>query len=267
MATRIHLIHWKESEAVDRAETLRAAGFSVDFHPISPNTLRDLRSFPPDVLLIDLSRLPSQGRDIALQLRGFKSMRTVPFVFVDGDPEKIQRIRELLPDSTFTSWKNLVEDLKTVLAHPVEKALVPSSSFAAYAGAPLLQKLGIRAGSIVALIHAPQGFAQSLGKLPEGALLLEAANASCELVLWFVRSRQELEDQISEMRDAAGKGGLWILWPKLGSGISTDVSQTLVRKTGLANGLVDYKICAVDATWSGLRFAKRKPNPAGPSDA
>ena len=76
--------------------------------------------------------------------------------------------------------------------------------------------------------------------------------------LWFVRSRQELEEQIEEMGLFAAGGGLWIAWPKKASGVISDLSQTVVRRTGLDSGLVDFKICSIDTTWSGLRFSQRK---------
>jgi CheY-like chemotaxis protein len=258
MTTRIRLIHWKEPEALERASILQQAGYEVDARLANPALLKELRQSPPAAVIIDLTRLPSQGRDVAVQLRGFKSMRAVPFVFIEGEADKTNRVRELLPDSVFTSWENVLEDLKGTLEHPPILSTIPTSSFAAYAGAPVCQKLGIKPGSMVGMVDAPDDFNRSLGQVPEGAILQDHADLGCTLVLWFVRSSQTLEEQIGQMRDMTGKDGLWILWPKLGSGITTDVSQTLVRNTGLANGLVDYKICAVDATWSGLRFAKRK---------
>lgn len=71
-------------------------------------------------------------------------------------------------------------------------------------------------------------------------------------------SREALDKRIDRLGSLAGKGGLWIAWPKKASGITTGLSQNEVRQTGLAAGLVDYKVCAIDATWSGLRFARRK---------
>jgi hypothetical protein len=78
-----------------------------------------------------------------------------------------------------------------------------------------------------------------------------------DLVLWFVRSARELEGGIETWSARVGKGGLWIVWPKKSSGFATDLQQAIVRKTGLKAGLVDYKIAAIDQTWSGLKFAIR----------
>ncbi len=126
---------------------------------------------------------------------------------------------------------------------------------AGYSGTPLPKKLGIREGSVVALVGAPAGFEEALKPLPAGAKLRRGA-VTCDLLLWFVRSRLELQKNVSRMGALAP--ALWIVWPKKASGVAADVSGTEVREAGLAAGLVDYKICALDSTWSGLKFAKRK---------
>ena len=97
-----------------------------------------------------------------------------------------------------------------------------------------------------------------MGPLPPGAALRRQATGRRDLTIWFIRSRQDLERRIKAMAEQAGQGGLWIVWPKKTSGIASDLSQVVVRKVGLATGLVDYKISAIDATWAGLRFRQRK---------
>jgi hypothetical protein len=110
---------------------------------------------------------------------------------------------------------------------------------------------------VVALIDAPPGFEEAMGELPEGVMLTRQLDGRPDLVVWFVRSRQELERQIERMVPLSDRGGLWIAWPKKASGFDTDLSQATVRQVALAAGLVDYKVCAIDATWSGLRFSRR----------
>ena len=83
-------------------------------------------------------------------------------------------------------------------------------------------------------------------------------SSSVDLILWFVRSQRELDRGLPKWVDRVGKGGIWIIWPKKASGVVTDVQQNSVRRCGLDAGLVDYKIAAVDSTWSGLKFAVRK---------
>ncbi|NNG17367.1 MAG: DUF3052 domain-containing protein [Gemmatimonadales bacterium] len=133
------------------------------------------------------------------------------------------------------------------------------SALAGYSGTPLPKKLGIKAGYVVALVGAPQGFEKTLGRLPDDVQLRKQARGKPDLVVWFARSRKELESRVKRMGALAGVGGLWIAWPKKASGLATDLSQSDVRKVGLASGLVDYKVAAIDETWSGLKFARRKP--------
>jgi hypothetical protein len=121
-----------------------------------------------------------------------------------------------------------------------------------------VRKLGIKPKSVVVLIDAPKGFEKILGKLPEGAKLRRNTTGKRDLTIWFTRSRKELERPITQIARSMGKDGLWIAWPKKTSNIAADLSEVIVRKVGLAAGLVDYKICAVDATWSALRFVRRK---------
>ena len=128
---------------------------------------------------------------------------------------------------------------------------------AGYSGTPLPKKLGIKAGFAVSLVGAPEDFEQTLGLLPENVEMCRRSGQA-DLILWFTKSRRQLESKVGRMGALAGAGGLWIIWPKRASGVKTDLTGTIVRELALAAGLVDYKVCAVDATWSGLRFAGRK---------
>lgn len=129
---------------------------------------------------------------------------------------------------------------------------------AGYSGTPLPKKLGIKPGFVVGLIDAPPDFEDTLGDdLPSGVTLRRSLRGNRDLTLWFVRSVRDLERRIGRMAREA-ESGLWIAWPKKSSGWDTDVGESDVRGTGLAAELVDFKICAIDATWSGLRFAVRK---------
>ncbi len=105
---------------------------------------------------------------------------------------------------------------------------------------------------------APEGIEQAIGSLPAGARLRRRLGRENDLVLWFPGTRRELERRVAEMRERIGSGGLWIAWAKQASGRATDLTQVVVRRVGLANGLVDYKIIALDATWSALRFRRRE---------
>jgi len=255
---RICLIHWKAEEAEEKIAKLRAAGYEVDYGEMNPATLRDWRNNPPAAFVIDLSRMPSQGRDVGIALRGYKTTRHTPLVFVEGEPEKVERIKVNLPDAVYTSWGRIRGSLKAAIAKPPASPIVPASNLAGYSGAPLPKKLGVKPNSTLALIGAPKDFEKTLGELPEDVKLKKRADAACDLIIWFVRMRAELYDRIKEMGELTGAGGLWIAWPKQASGVASDMTQNIVRETGLASGLVDYKVCAIDATWSGLKFARRK---------
>ena len=142
---------------------------------------------------------------------------------------------------------------------PLTNVVVPESSFAGYAGAPLVKKLGIRPHMTVALLDPPPGFEQNLPGLPEGVSWCSQAGAACDVVIWFVRTQTVLFEDLPRVQPGFGKAGLWVVWPKKGAGEESDLTQTIVRKAGLAAGLVDYKVSAIDETWTGLRFAIRKP--------
>jgi hypothetical protein len=230
----------------------------VDFEQLNPESFRRLRAIPVAAIVIDLSRRPSQGRDVAVAIRLSKGTRHIPLVFVDGDPDKVAGIKKLLPDAAYTSWSRIRGSLKRAIAHPVAGPVVPESAFAGYCGTSLSKKLAIRANSVVLLVNAPRHFEKTLGKLPEGVTLRQRAGSRADLIIWFTGSRSALEGRLPRMVGLAERAGLWIVWPKKGSGISSDLSQAVVRKLGLSAGLVDYKICAVDETWSGLLFTVRK---------
>jgi hypothetical protein len=131
---------------------------------------------------------------------------------------------------------------------------------AGYSGTPLPKKLGIKPGSVVALLGAPRGFAKrTLGPLPEGAVLREDTRAPFNVGLLFVGSKADLARRFPPAMKAMGEPcAFWLCWPKQASGVATDLDGNQVREFGLMSGLVDYKVAAVDATWSGLCFARRR---------
>ena len=129
---------------------------------------------------------------------------------------------------------------------------------AGYSGTPLVRKLGIKAGHRVAFVNAPAGFS-----VPgtDGVIIDNAANrsiSSYDVILVFCPDSITLHTHFQRLATAlVSNGGLWVCWPKRASGVPTDLDETVVRDFGLAAGLVDVKVCAVDATWSGLKFVVR----------
>ncbi len=124
---------------------------------------------------------------------------------------------------------------------------------------PLTRKLGIKPEMRVGLISAPEGFDQVLGEMPPGVILRRRLRGPFDVILAFGTRRAEVERRLPAWRAAlATDGGLWLAWPKQTSGVATDLGDAVVRDLGLAAGLVDNKVCAIDATWSGLRFVYRR---------
>lgn len=131
---------------------------------------------------------------------------------------------------------------------------------AGYSGTPLPKKLGIKSGHRVALSRAPAGFSRTLGELPDDVRLLDPSKhkGPFDIVVTFAKGATELRKRLpilAERLDPAG--ALWAAWPKQASGVATDLSESVVQKIGLDLGLVDNKVCAIDETWSGLRFVVR----------
>lgn len=129
-----------------------------------------------------------------------------------------------------------------------------------YSGTPLAKKLGIREGARVLCLGAPAGFA--IDALPAGAALTTAAGkGGFSVVLAFVRRAAELAPRFERASKLTGESGaVWVAWPKKSSGVATDVTEDVLRAVILPTGYVDTKVCAIDATWSGLRFVLRVAN-------
>jgi hypothetical protein len=131
-------------------------------------------------------------------------------------------------------------------------------STAGYSGTPLVRKLGIKAEARVGLIGAPGHVLSLLGELPDGVAVRTRVRGPLDVILAFFLDRSELVRRLPALVGALDQaGGLWIAWPKRSSGVVTDVTENVVRELGLAAGLVDNKVCAIDETWSGLRLVYR----------
>lgn len=134
-----------------------------------------------------------------------------------------------------------------------------------YSGTPLAQKLGLREGLTVLLIDAPRGFRTLLKPLPKGVTFVAECDPPHDFVHLFVRTREELLDRLATLRtELADDGTLWVSWPKKASGVTTDVTEDVIRDAALPLGFVDVKVCAVDATWSGLKLMVRRSERGGP---
>lgn len=121
---------------------------------------------------------------------------------------------------------------------------------------PTVQKLGVKPGFKVAIVGSPKGFADTLKPLPPKVRFTARPEADADLFLCFARSARELHAHLLSVGNA-GRQTLWLIWPKKASGIKSDLDGNVVRETGLRAGWVDFKVCAVDETWSGLAFKRR----------
>ncbi len=131
---------------------------------------------------------------------------------------------------------------------------------AGYSRTPLPKKLGVKEGTRLALLHAPDNFSSTLGTLPERVTIRQRLGGEADVVVLFVTRFTRLEGDFSKAASMLPprSGMLWIAWPKKAAKMDTDLDFDIVQKHGLASGLVDTKICAIDETWSGLRFSRRK---------
>jgi hypothetical protein len=255
---RVLLVHWKEPEVAKRLARLKSAGFDARAMASKASARSAAAPAPPAAHVIDLSRLPSHGKAVALALRQSKKTRHIPLVFVGGEPDKVAGIKSLFPDATYASWRGIKTALNRAIAQPVAEPVVPKSESGPYSGTPLPRKLGLKAGTRVVLFSPPKGFARRLDPLPANATVRQNLRGAWDLAVCFFTTLDELDRQLDGLVQAIGDGALWIAWPKKSSGVSSDLSDKLVRKLALAAGLVDYKVCAIDDVWSGLKFARQK---------
>lgn len=139
---------------------------------------------------------------------------------------------------------------------------------AGYSGTPLVQKIGIKPGHRLVLRNHPPSFVKDLGQLPDGTAATDRLPGKADVVICFAERRSALEKDFPMLAAKLEVNGmLWIAWPKKASGKPTDLNENIVRDTGLGFGLVDVKVCAIDETWSGLKFVIRLKDRPKTSDS
>jgi hypothetical protein len=130
---------------------------------------------------------------------------------------------------------------------------------AGYSGTPLSKKLGIVENSRVLLLDAPEGYAVSLNPLPNGVTFSSRPGHAIDVAQVFVSEQRQLERRLASLRGKLrADAALWISWPKKSAKVPTDITEDTIRRLALPLGFVDVKVCAVDATWSGLKLVVRK---------
>jgi hypothetical protein len=208
---------------------------------------RGIRQDPPHAILIDLTRLPSYGKAMGVLLRQRKSFGVVPLVFVEGDPEKAARVRAVLPDAVYTTWAKVAAAITRAIRNAPREAMPPR-----HPGTLLVTKLGIGTESRVAILNPPEGFA-----LP--GVIARKQVGEADVVMVFCRSCAALARQLPDLAGMMRKGRrVWVLWPKKSSAVPSDLTMVRIRQMASGFGLVDYKVCAVDETWSAMTLGKRR---------
>ncbi len=131
---------------------------------------------------------------------------------------------------------------------------------AGYSGTPLINKLGIKPGTKILALNTPKDYAQILGILPTGAMIVaKPPKSGADIVHLFIASLEEYEKQLPRARKAMTlDGAIWVSWYKKAAKIPTDVTEDVIRNRALKTDLVDVKVCAVTDIWSGLKLVVRK---------
>ena len=180
-------------------------------------------------------------------LRQHKSLGSIPLVFVEGDPDKAAQVRAVLPDAVYTTWAKVAAAIGKAIRQAPQEAAPPRDP-----DTPLLTKLGIGEQTCVAVLHPPEGF-----ELPGVRAQKQVGEA--DVVMSFFRSSAALGRELPAVAAMMRKGRrVWVLWPKKASGAAGDLTMVRIREMASAFGLVDYKVCAVDETWSAMTLGKRR---------
>ncbi|HXK06072.1 MAG TPA: hypothetical protein VMS37_26975 [Verrucomicrobiae bacterium] len=246
---RVLVIHREAVEAAAWAARLHADGFdAAPYTGLGTKGFRGIRAAPPDAIVIDLTRLPSYGKYMGAALREQKALRAIPLVFIEGDPGKAAQVRAMLPDAVYTQWRNAAAAIHKAIRRAPAEPVAPKMWHR-----PLLDKLGIRDDSCVALVHAPKDF-----RLPEGGWR-RAQPGKADVMLAFFGSAAALGRELPAIASSMRQGlRLWILWPKKAGATPSDLTMPRIREMAQVFGLTDYKVCAVDEKWSGMVLGRRR---------
>ncbi len=255
MKGRIRLIHWDPEEAEKKGRLLSDQGYSVDGEtPRDFRFMQPLRQDPPRAVIIDISRAPARGRDVALMIRQSPRTRHIPILFVGGSEPKKSEIREQVPDAIYLSWEG-VDQLLQRLSQG-RSIVTPESHtlFEVYKGRSLVQKLALKEAERVSVIDPPLGFRRKLGSLPPRLVWIDGLEETVDLVLLFVLELEELRSWLDTILNLDSTPRLWICWPKKKSPIRSDLSASVIREEARSRGMSEYKVCSIDGVWTGKLF-------------
>ena len=257
----VRLICWKEDLARERAALLKAARLEVDASPLNTSRLIGrIMENPPSAIVIDLDRMPSHGLAVGVVLR--RSVIRAPHSAgirrrrggkSRPHPPGIARCRLHSLERHRPSVRRAV---KSAPADPVK----PRPLMERYESSGLVRKLGLKPGMVCALIQAPEGFEESIDDLPEDSRISaeDRRRTPASPSGSYAPARKWNSPPTAPALRLPQGASLWIVYPKRSGRYSADFTLTDVRAAALSVGLVDYKICAVDDDWTGLKFARRK---------
>lgn len=259
----LRLICWKEADAAYHAPELRRAGYRVIADPLANpgGAVRYFRELSPDAVVIDLDRLPSHGRELGMSLRASKSTCHLPLIFAGGIAEKIDPMRAAIPGAIFTAWSDVAAAVKQAMAQPAVPRLNPRELSKPAGSGTLERKLDIKPRTVFAIMALNGGASwldELLISIPDGAVAQRRIDRSTTLALLVVDARRDLTKAFALANTSLPAGAsFWIVHPKQTSPLAADFNQDTVRETGISQGFVDYKVCAIDKDWSALKFARQ----------
>lgn len=217
-----------------------------------------IRDNAPAAIVIDLDRLPSHGRAVATALRTSASTCHIPIVFAGGTDEKVEIAQQEHPEAVFAPWKSVAVSVRKAIKNAPLLPVKPRRAIERYPSG-LARKLGLLTAGPCALIGAPEGFADNIADLPEEYAFQSKGTSETKLIVWFVRSADEMAMALERSSVHMPIGAsLWIVHPKRSGSLRCDFVSDDVRRAGIEVGLVDYKICAVDDDWTGMKFARKR---------
>ena len=252
---QVILLRWKDSEIHGLAARLKNCTVT-NYVPVPGEGMNGLQKYGlPDALVISLDRLPSHGRDIGYAFHKQKATRQVPLVYVGGDEDKIAKIRDLLPEASFTGWDRILATIHEAISNPA--VTPPKPVRVVISEAPLHQKIGLKADMHIALMNAPAPLEKLVPGLPQGIRIYEQPAADeVAMTLWFVRSTDEFECDLPAIAAALGKKPrLWSFYQK---GSKKGFSWNGLLESAAIHRLSQFKIMRLNDVWTGVAFGRSR---------
>ncbi len=224
-----------------------------------PESLNFIIEEHPSAIIFNLAKRPSTCRDLAIYIRKRKNLRMIPFLFVEGEEEKIKKIKSLFPEDYFCGKDDLNSIIIKILAEPARLFPQPESLFSGYSGRSALEKLDIRRNENICLINVDESFYSIFEENVESYNFGSRITRETKLTLIYLQEEKNVAPFLRYFLDnSRDDSSLWLCWPKKKDKIKTTLSQKFIRDTALGFGLVDYKICSIDNNWSAMKFTRKK---------